>query len=78
MASNLMSGALTATALQGESVDQLVWRVNGGGATVVEAVLAANPGLAGEGPLLAEGRSVTIPATASPSAEPVALVNLWD
>lgn len=65
-------------AVQGESVDQLVWRINGGGPSVVQAVLAANIGLAGEGPQLAEGRIVTIPDTVSPSAEPVALVNLWD
>jgi phage tail protein X len=65
-------------AVQNETVDALVWRVNGGGPAMVEAVLAANPGLAGEGPFLAEGRLVTIPETASPSAEPVTLVNLWD
>lgn len=65
-------------AVQDETVDQLVWRVNGGGPAVVEALLAANPGLAAEGPFLAEGRLVTIPDTVSPSAEPVALVNLWD
>ncbi|WP_069337147.1 tail protein X [Sphingobium yanoikuyae] len=65
-------------AVQDESVDQLVWRINGGGPAVVQAVLAANIGLAGEGPQLAEGRIVTIPDMVSPTAEPVALVNLWD
>jgi phage tail protein X len=69
---------MIASALQNETVDQLVWRVNGGGASAVEAVLRANPGLAGLGPFLPEGRAVTIPDTAAPSAEPVQLVNLWD
>ena len=66
------------TAVQNETVDQLVWRANGGGPAAVQAVLNANPGLAGHGPFLPEGTAVVLPATATQTAEPVALVQLWD
>lgn len=70
-----MTAPLTVTARQGERLDQLVWRANGGGPAAVEAVLEANPGLADLGPMLPEGTQVIIPAT--PAAEPVPLVQLW-
>jgi phage tail protein X len=67
----------TATARQRESLDALVWRVNGGGPSAVEAVLAANRGLAAISAALPEGTVVTIPDSAPAQAELV-LVNLWD
>lgn len=69
--------ALTVTARQGERLDQLVWRAIGGGPAAVEAVLAANRGIAGLGPVLPEGHAVLIPET-PPAAQRVDLVQLWD
>jgi phage tail protein X len=65
------------TAIAGESLDALIWRATGGGASAVEATLSANPGLAAESAALPEGRAVTVPATA-PTVATVDLVNLWD
>jgi phage tail protein X len=42
----------------------------------LEALLAANPGLAAGGPFLDPPRELTIPAT--PAPPPVAAVNPWD
>ncbi len=61
----------------GETVDAVVWRVIGGDASAVEAVLAASPGLAALGPILPAGTPVTIPSSAAkPATAP--LVQLWD
>lgn len=69
--------ALTVTALQGETLDALVWRVLGRGAPVVEAVQAANRHLAALGPHLPQNTPVTIPASAT--ALPVTTeTRLWD
>ncbi|WP_157218717.1 tail protein X [Flavisphingomonas formosensis] len=62
---------------QDESLDALVWRTTGGGPAALEAVLAANPGLAAIAAALPEGTPVTIPDTA-PAQDERALVNLWD
>lgn len=69
--------ALTVRARQAETLDELVWRTIGGAAAAVEAVLAANRGLAGLGPALPEGTAVLIPDT-NPAPEPLDLVQLWD
>lgn len=67
----------TVHARQGETVDALVWRVRGAGSGAVEAVLEANPGLAGLGQRLADGTPVRIPAVADRAAETAPLVQLW-
>jgi phage tail protein X len=69
--------ALTVHARQEETLDELVWRIIGGGAAAVEAVLFANRGLAGLGPALPEGTPVIIPDT-NPAPEPLPLIQLWD
>lgn len=66
----------TIRAHQHETVDALCWRHYGRTAGVVEAVLAANPGLADLGPNLPQGHPVTLPETA-PEPERQA-VQLWD
>lgn len=72
-----MAGATTIRANQNEPLDALVWRATGRGAGVVEAVLAANPGLALVAQALPEGRAVIIPGDAlAPATQP--LVQLWD
>jgi phage tail protein X len=68
----------TATAFAGERLDTLCDRVLGtvtGG--VVEAALALNPGMAANGPFIAEGTVVTLPEvpTATPSTIPT--IELW-
>lgn len=69
----------TATALQGETVDEVCWRVLGYTRTVVEQVLDLNPGLATLGPRLPAGTPIILP-DASPSAATQTLetVSLWD
>ncbi|WP_337186681.1 tail protein X [Phenylobacterium sp.] len=69
-------------ARQGEPIDRLVWRVTGRGSPAIEAVLAANPGLAARGQALPEGLDVVIPdlaeAPADGAADPAAMIQLWD
>ena len=64
-------------ALPDETVDALVHRVTGAASPVVEAVLEANPGLAGLGFRLPAGTVVMIP-TDQPKAAAATLVQLWD
>lgn len=63
-------------AIQGETLDQLVWRVLRQGAPALERVLEANPGLADAGLFLTRGQIVLVPAGAR-SAAPVPMTQLW-
>lgn len=66
-----------ATALAGESLDALVWRITGGGRSALEATLALNPGIAGTATALPADHPVTVPdAVTTPTELP--LVQLWD
>lgn len=49
---------------QGDSLDLLLWRATGRTAAIVEAVFAANPGLAARGEVLPEGLLVEVPDAA--------------
>lgn len=71
-ASNMMK----VPAIDGETLDQLVWRTTSRASPVVEQVLAANPNLADAGTFLKRGQIVLIPASANRSA-PVPMVQLW-
>ncbi|MGV8924802.1 MAG: tail protein X [Ewingella sp.] len=63
-------------ALQGETLDALCYRHYGRTAGVVEAVLAANRGLADLGNVLPHGTAVTLPdVETAPTSE---TVQLWD
>lgn len=76
-----MGSAVTiaATALQGETLDGLCWRLLGTTAAgVVEAALALNPGLAALGPVLPEGTAVTLPDPPATAAVPRETINLWN
>ncbi|MHA6717890.1 tail protein X [Sphingomonas sp. RS6] len=65
------------TARQGDTLDELLWRERGLGAEALEAVLAANPGLADRGAVLPIGTPVTLPVIAA-QAQPVReTVQLW-
>lgn len=64
-------------AREAETLDDLVWRETGQGSPALEAVMAANPGLARSGRRLAAGTTVTIPdAAETPAAAP--MLQLWD
>lgn len=71
-ASNMMK----VPAIDGETLDQLVWRTTSRASPVVEQVLAANPNLADAGTFLRRGQIILIPASANRSA-PVPMVQLW-
>lgn len=70
-----MVTTLTATALAGEPLDALVFRMLG--TSAVEPVLEANRGLAELGDVLPEGYLVFLPIAAARPATP-ALFQLWD
>lgn len=73
-----MADTVTATALQGETLDALCWRVLGqtaGG--VVEQALRLNRDLADAGAFLAEGQAVILPAQTTPAAATLDIVQLW-
>lgn len=68
----------TATARANERLDSLCYRVLGtvsGG--VIEAALALNPGMAGNGPWLAEGAQVTLPDVPAATPATIETVTLW-
>lgn len=67
----------SARALQGDTVDAVIWRAAALGASALPAIFAANPGLAAAGPVLAEGQEVLIPDAAL-RPPPAPLIQLWD
>lgn len=67
-----------ATALAGETVDAICWRVLGRTQGVTEQVLALNPGISALGPKLPAGTKVTLPETADLAPAVLETVNLWD
>lgn len=61
----------------GETLDALCWRVLGN-TSQVEAVYAANPGLAALGTILPAGVEIVIPAAATTPAAPTReTIQLW-
>ena len=67
----------TYTTKQGEVVDLVCHRHYGRTREVIEAVLAANPGLAALGPVLPLGTQITLPDIAERSRRKP-LTSLWD
>lgn len=63
--------------LQGDTIDQLCFRYYGRTQGVVEAVLAANPGLSALGVLLPHGTVVTLPELSHTTGNKT-VINLWD
>jgi len=70
--------ATTATALDGETVDAICWRVLGRTAGVTEQVLGLNPGLAALGPRLPGGTVVILPDAISAASATIDIVQLWE
>ncbi|MDH7641188.1 tail protein X [Sphingomonas oryzagri] len=70
----------TVTARQGDTVELLLWRERAIGPSGLDAVFAANPGLAALGTILPIGTVVTVPATvtAASTTPTLNLVQLWD
>jgi phage tail protein X len=71
-----VAAGLTAVAHAGEPLDALIWRTLGTAA--VEAVLAANRGLAQLGAFLPEGTIVALPELAAVPAAEQPLIQFWD
>ena len=71
----------TVTSEAAETLDALCWRALGS-SVPVEAVYAANPGLAALGPILPTGTAVLIPDAAIPAAAASApvreTIQLWN
>lgn len=64
---------------QGDTLDAICWRHYGRTEGCVEAVLAANPGLAKLGAVLPMGTLIELPELArSSTAKTINLINLWD
>jgi phage tail protein X len=64
------------TTESGDMVDAIAHKVYGATAGYTEAILAANPGLADEGPLLPAGIAITLPDL-SDQAQQIQTVKLW-
>ncbi len=69
---------ITATALDGETVDAICWRKLGRTQDVTEQVFKLNPGLAALGPNLPADTVVILPELAQLSPATRETVNLWD
>ncbi len=74
--------AVLLSALDGDVIDELVWREMGLGPDALPAILAANPDVAAA-PILLAGETVTVPealVTVPGSAPPPLLTptQLWD
>ena len=69
---------ITAQALDGETLDQICWRILGRTQGVTEQALTLNPGLADLGPALPGGTPVQLPDLAQLVQPKRAVVNLWD
>ncbi|MCG5240470.1 tail protein X [Azospirillum doebereinerae] len=59
----------------GDTVDWIAWKHYGKADGAMEAVLAANHGLADAGPVLAAGLTITLPDLPTPAVE--RLLRIW-
>ena len=69
---------MIATALDGETVDAVCWRVLGRTAAVTEQTLDANPGLAAYGPELPGGTRIALPEPREAASAIRETIKLWD
>ncbi len=63
---------------QNDMLDALARRVYGAERGPTEAILAANPGLCRDDPLLPENLTIVLPDVAAAKAPAKQTVNLWD
>jgi len=66
------------TAMQGDTLDELIWRERSLGAADISRVLDLNPGIADLGAVLPVGTVVIVPASSTPGATVLPLIQLWD
>ncbi|KZY95251.1 MULTISPECIES: tail protein X [unclassified Erythrobacter] len=64
--------------IEGDTLDLICWRELGRTAGVVEAAVAANPGIADLGPVLPMGTPVVLPDVAIAAPGTRDIVQLWD
>jgi len=69
-----MTTPVTYTTIAGDMVDEICYTYYGYTDGATELVLAANPGLAALGPILAQGVVITLPVIAAPTPGN----RLWD
>jgi len=74
----MAADTFTARAMQGETLDALVWRVLGAGSGTVEKVLELNRDIAAIGAVLPEGHAVTLPLMTSVPVPDRKIIQLWD
>lgn len=65
----------TVQSRQGDTVDLIAARYYDGDTAMTVAILEANPGLAGLGPILPHGKRVTLPERRPKTSQGI---NLWD
>lgn len=70
--------SLTVTARDGETVDEVCWRVLGRTSNVTEQVLELNPGIAALGPRLPGGTELILPEVAEAATATRETIQLWD
>lgn len=69
---------IQATAREGETVDEVCWRVLGRTSNVTEQVLELNPGIAALGPKLPAGTELILPDRAEAAPAVRETIQLWD
>ncbi|MCC2602757.1 tail protein X [Sphingopyxis yananensis] len=72
-----MADTFTATALQGETLDALCWRVLGQTENVVDQALELNRGLADQDIFLTEGQVILLPVQLPKPVPQQKIVQLW-
>lgn len=72
-----MADTFTVLALQGDTLDLLVWRELGATQGVVEQALNLNRGIADAGAILTEGQIVTLPLLLTAPTATNDIVQLW-
>jgi len=70
--------ATTYVTAQGDMIDAIAWLNYGYVAGAAEAILAANPGLSSQPPVLPENLTIALPSLAAAAAAPKQTINLWD
>ncbi|HQS69236.1 MAG: phage tail protein [Novosphingobium sp. 28-62-57] len=69
---------MQAIAREGETVDEVCWRVLGRTSNVTEQVLELNPGIAALGAKLPAGTELLLPDLAEAAAAVRETIQLWD
>jgi phage tail protein X len=63
---------------QDDMIDAIAWGYYGYAAGAVEAILALNPGLSLQPPMLPENITIVLPDIAAAPSPPKQTINIWD